>query len=366
MDVEKSFHMTGGDGDTSYALNSSVQKKIADMVKHITLETVQQLYLRTTPERLAIADLGCSSGPNTFSIIRDLYQAVVAAAASSKLNQPSPPELVVYLNDLPTNDFNSIFKALPDFYGEIRREKGNSNVVEDGHSPSIYIAAFPGSFYGRVFPLNSLHFIYSSYSLHWLSKVPPMIFNEHGKSINKGSIHICPNSPPQVIQAYERQFQEDFSLFLRLRSQELVVGGQMVLVFLGRQGPNHIDRGHSFFWKLLTKSFTILISQGKVLEEKLDSYDAHFYAPSKDEIEQEVRKEGSFKLERLEMLEVDDLGSGKAIAMGLRAIQESMISHHFGQEILDSLFDIYARLIDEELSKEKISHINFLLVLTKL
>ncbi|GMH25179.1 hypothetical protein Nepgr_027022 [Nepenthes gracilis] len=361
MDVEKIFHMRGGHGETSYARNSSLQKEASDMVKHITMEAIQQLYLSTSPKSLVMADFGCSSGPNTLSTIRDLYQAV--DGASRRVNQAAaPPELVVYLNDLPNNDFNSIFSSLPDFYGELGRHKHNAM--------PLFVAAFPGSFYSRVFPHNSLHFVYSSYSLHWLSKVPSEICKEKCKPINRGCIYICPKSPPQVIQAYVRQFQEDFPLFLRLRSQELISGGRMVLIFLGREGRDHIDRGSSFLWELLSRSFAILIAQGKVEEEKLDSYDVHFYAPSREEVEDEVRREGSFRLDRLETLEIGRRtggdSPGAAIAMAVRAIQESMISHHFGEGILDSLFDTYAKLIDDELIKQDIRPLTLVLVLTKL
>ncbi|MCI15593.1 salicylate O-methyltransferase-like, partial [Trifolium medium] len=96
---------------------------------------------------------------------------------------------------------------------------------------------------------------------------------------------------------------------------------------------------------------------GEIEEEKLDSYDVHFYAPSREEIEDEVTKEGSLKLERLEMFEIDKKEQGKEsygteVSKAVRAIQESMISNHFGEKILDNLFENYAILVDEEIAKE--------------
>jgi len=98
-------------------------------------------------------------------------------------------------------------------------------------------------------------------------QVPPSLYDEHKRPLNKGCVYICESSPEVVSQAYYQQFQEDFSLFLRSRSEELVVGGRMVLIFLGRRGPEHVDRGNSFFWEILSRSFAILVSQVHLLED---------------------------------------------------------------------------------------------------
>ncbi|CAK9151469.1 unnamed protein product [Ilex paraguariensis] len=361
MDVEKVFHMTGGSGEASYARNSSIQKSASEKVKHIVLETIVELYLSTTPKSLGLADLGCSSGPNSLSIMKAMLQTVEENCL--KLRQPEP-EFRVHLNDLPTNDFNAIFKDLPDFYKELRKGRSSGG-------PSVYIGAFPGSFYGRLFPDSCLHFIYSSNSLHWLSRLPPSLYDEQGKSINKGNIYISESSPTQVSGAYYSQFQEDFSLFLRSRSQELIVGGRMVLILWGRRGSDHVDRDNIILWELLSRSFKILVSQGEIEEEKLDSYEIHFYAPSRDELEEEVRRESSFIMDRLEMFEFErnvEAGRsyGMTVAKTVRAVQESLISHHFGEGILESLFEHYGRLVDEEMAIQEIRPIAFVLVLRKL
>lgn len=137
------------------------QKKAADKVNHITQEAIKEMFLESKPMSLCIADLGCSSGPNSLSNIKELVNAI--ERESRKLFERAP-EFRVYLNDLPTNDFNTIFQALPDLYRELKKGRNHG-------SPSIYIAGYPGTFYGRLFPDKCLHFIYSSNSLHWLSRV---------------------------------------------------------------------------------------------------------------------------------------------------------------------------------------------------
>ena len=91
-------------------------------------------------------------------------------------------------------------------------------------------------------------------------QVPPALYDEHGRSINKGNIYISKSSSRRVCELYLRQFQEDFSLFLRSRSEEVIGGGNMVLILLGREGPDHADRGNTFFWELLSRSLAILLS----------------------------------------------------------------------------------------------------------
>ena len=138
----------------------------------------------------------------------------------------------------------------------------------------------------------------------------------------------------------------------------------IILAFLYIPTPTHKLLTFLFFW-------WGQILKGEVDEEKLDSYDAHFYAPSKNEIEDEVRKEGSFGLDQVEMFEIeredkDGVSYGTAVAMAVRAIQESMICQHFGERVLDNLFYNYGRMLDEEMTKEEIKPVSFALVLRKL
>lgn len=136
------------------------------MTKHITIKCLEKTYASMTPMSLGIADLGCASGQNTLSSIREMVVAI--DETSSKLSNTPPPEYRVYLNDLYTNDFNSLFKNLPDFYDELKNKR---HLRRHEFDSSIYIAAYPGTFYGRLFPDKCLHFVYSFSSLHWLSRV---------------------------------------------------------------------------------------------------------------------------------------------------------------------------------------------------
>ncbi|KAK9935280.1 hypothetical protein M0R45_022390 [Rubus argutus] len=68
MEVTQILHMNNGEGETSYAKNSTLQRKTLSMVKPIIMEAVLELMMSSNImgiESMGIADLGCSSGPNT-------------------------------------------------------------------------------------------------------------------------------------------------------------------------------------------------------------------------------------------------------------------------------------------------------------
>lgn len=145
-----------------------MQQKVISMTKPITEEAITGLYCSSFPTSLAIADLGCSSGPNTLFVVSELIKAV--NKIRRKLGHQSP-EYQVFLNDLPGNDFNAIFRSVPSFQENMQKQIG------DEIGPCFF-AGVPGSFYGRLFHSKSLHFVHSSYSLMWLSQVTPeLVFN---------------------------------------------------------------------------------------------------------------------------------------------------------------------------------------------
>ncbi|XXG78527.1 hypothetical protein AAC387_Pa08g2458 [Persea americana] len=80
--------------------------------KSIVEDTVLDLYCTTFPKSLNIADLGFSTGPYALLMITEIKDAI-----NERCRELSCclPELNVFLNDLPGNDFNTIFKSLPFF-----------------------------------------------------------------------------------------------------------------------------------------------------------------------------------------------------------------------------------------------------------
>ncbi|KAJ9169926.1 hypothetical protein P3X46_018068 [Hevea brasiliensis] len=342
MEIPQVLRMNGGDGEVSYYQNSSYQKKGILAAKPILEESIAQLLQASELECLTVVDMGCSSGPNTLLPLWEIIETV--DSTSSRLNRKSPI-LQVFLNDLPGNDFNTIFTSLiPNFHEKLEKEKGSK------FGP-CFIAAMPGSFYGRLFPPHFLHFAHSSYSLHWLSQVPEELATESGIQLNKGTICLDKTSPPSVHKAYMDQFQRDFTTFLRLRSEEMISGGQMVLTFLAQSNNKPYCKYGIEIWQLIGLCLKEMVEEGLVQESALDSCNLPLYAPSADEVRCLTEREGSFTISRLDQFELnwdvedgnqelacDRWERGKIVAARMRAVAEPMLASHFGDAIIDDLF----------------------------
>ncbi|KAK8557983.1 hypothetical protein V6N13_050333 [Hibiscus sabdariffa] len=338
MAEEKVLRMNEADHGISYANNSVIQNAVISKVMPIIKESISDMFSKTVPDCVKVADLGCSSGPNTFVTISQVIDAIHGICTQQQLKLP---EFEVILNDLPENDFNSVFKSVPGFIERLEKEKGD--MVRE----RCYIGGVAGSFYHRLFPTRSLHFVHSSYALHWLSMVPVGVEN------NKGNICMAGSSPPNVVRAYAQQFRKDFTDFLSMRSKEMIPQGCMVLTFTARKNPNPSNEDYGL--ELVAMSLLDLVAQGVVKEADVDTFNIPLYAPCKEEVGEIVESEGSFEIKELQVFQVGlncsnrdeqlrnkDIQPEKSYANTMRAVLEPMISSHFGDAIIDELFIRFA------------------------
>lgn len=150
--------MQGGDDEGSYAKNSEAAASAVTLSKPLLLTAIQslnlKLFTRIEEEKdccIGIADLGCATGYNTLATI----DMVVECLRKQYIHECGfEPEFEAFFSDLPSNDFNSLFRSLP--------------AATTRH---YYAAGVPGSFYGRLFPKRKLHVVVSLSALQWLSQV---------------------------------------------------------------------------------------------------------------------------------------------------------------------------------------------------
>ena len=113
---------------------------------------------------------------------------------------------------------------------------------------------------------------------------------------------------------------------------------------------------------------TILCVQRLIEEADIDTFNLPHYTPFIEEVKTIVEKEGSFVIDRLETFEVNldandneenknyvfnKFTCGQNVSHCIRAISESLLADHFGEAIINDLFERYAERIGEHLSMEK-------------
>ncbi|XP_048329765.1 loganic acid O-methyltransferase-like isoform X2 [Ziziphus jujuba] len=311
------------------------KRRIIDVSKEVAKEAILEkldIGVLNSSKTFGIADLGCSVGPNTFAAVENIIEAVKNKYQSRGLNSKIP-EFQVFFNDHVSNDFNLLFASLP-------------------QDKQYYAAGSPGSFYGRLFPEASLHIVHSSTALQWLSRVPKEIVDKDSPAWNKGKVHYA-SSGDQVIQAYKAQYEKDMEKFLQARAHEIVHDGLMLLILpFNPNGIHPSQSASNLCLDLFGYSLMDLAKKGRVSEEKVDSFNLPLYITTPQEFKAVVERNEGFSIERTEILPrtdfVNGIGpNGHQIATYLRAGMEGLIKKHFGGDIIDELFELYAKKADE-------------------
>ncbi|KAG0544921.1 hypothetical protein BDA96_02G318000 [Sorghum bicolor] len=290
--LEHSFHMAQGEGEHSYAKNSRAQEKVILQTMPVIENAIKEVYTTLVPRTMVIADLGCSSGPNTLLFISNVINII-----AGQYNKPGDPvELQIFLNDLPGNDFNQLFSSLKDLKLDTSEQTGYT-------PPLCYISGLPKSYYSRLFPRQSVHLFHSSCCLHWLSQVPEELYARKGAFLNEDNIYITKTTPSCVVKCFQEQFHKDFSLFLKLRHKELIYGGEMVLTFCGRKDEDVYNGYLNKLFGLVARSLQSLVGKGLVEKEKLEAFNLPLYGPSIGEVKEIVKESHMFKIDYIKLFE---------------------------------------------------------------
>uniref|UniRef100_A0A0D9WPX5 Jasmonate O-methyltransferase n=1 Tax=Leersia perrieri TaxID=77586 RepID=A0A0D9WPX5_9ORYZ len=339
MASKQTVHMNRGQGETSYARNSSFQNAEQNRMRPLIEEAVADLLSssNSSSRSMVITDLGCSSGPNALAIASIAVDAIRRCLG---LQRP-PPDLFVLLNDLPDNDFATVVKSLAEF------KKNNEHVLA---------GVVPGSFYGRLFTAESLHLVCSSNSLHWLSEAPEDL---KMKSIPAYDVDadVRRERRALVVGAYARQFRKDFMLFLQMRAIELVPGGRMVLSLAGRRSVDFASK-FTHAWESVAMILCDMVHMGLIDKEKFDSFYIPIYGPSDEELRQIIQEESSFSIRQMQVPELTSgaysaLITPTRVAYMLRAAFEPIIVQHFGSsEGGEGIMDEFVRTAERRWSLE--------------
>lgn len=354
-DLQRILCMEGGEGDESYARNSEAPASAIALSKPFLRDAINcmNLFLRDTS--LRIADLGCATGANTISTL----DFVVENIKKRYLESPEPlPEFEAFFSDLPSNDFNTLFRSLPP-----RLSSQEINEVKRERKRSYYAAGVPGSFYERLFPRGKLHVVISLSALHWMSRIPEAVLNKNSPSWNRGKAWID-GAPQEVVKAYAKQSEEDLKAFLHCRAEEMVSGGLLFLLMAGRpdsepqnQIGDPISRAKHPFTDCMDQAWNDLVNESLIEEETRDAFNIPAYMRSKEEILRAFDYCNAFEIKCIEFKEVmehskekqelclrDPFSYAKSKANLVRATLRPIIDAHLRSSSLsDEFFDRFEK-----------------------
>ncbi|KAI4297086.1 hypothetical protein L6164_036994 [Bauhinia variegata] len=98
-----------------------------------------------------------------------------------------------------------------------------------------------------------------------------------------------------------------------------------------------------------------------------------YFATTANEVEEIIEAEGSFTLQRLKICklgwdaDIDESKEMKAkfIARYMRAVAEPLLKLHFGDDIMDELFQRFADKVAQLLEVKKMEYNNLVISMTK-
>ncbi|CAL9110759.1 unnamed protein product [Musa textilis] len=345
--------MQGGEDDMSYAKNSEAPAAAITSSKPLLVESIRIMKLFVSEACIRIADLGCATGYNTLSTMELVVQSL---RLRYEKECDHVPEFEAFFCDLPSNDFNSLFRSLQ---------------VDSSCSSSkkpYYPAGVPGSFYDRLFPKEKLHLVVSLNALHWLSKIPAVVLDKQSKAWNKGRAWID-GGRKEVVEAYAKQSEEDLEMFLRCRREEMLEGGMLFIVMAGRpqfQEPENQlgdpdSRAKHPFTNSMDQAWEDLLNEGLIDEDTRDTFNIPAYMRSVEEVKAAFDQCSGFKIQQLEFQKIiehskekqqewirDPDSYGRAKTNLVRATLKPIVEAHVG-DIAEELFKRFQTRISKDI-----------------
>lgn len=186
---------------SGYAKHSGVQHSAESNGMPMLARALEAVALPAEGAPFRAADLGAAAGTNSLDPMRAVVEGVRARTGTDT------PVTVVH-TDILANDFNALLTNVltaPGTYAAM---------------PGVFAFAEARSFYERLFPARELHLAWTAIAVHWLSRAPETIAD-----------HIFSTRAPADVQAaFQKQARDDWAAFLTHRADELVPGGQLVVV----------------------------------------------------------------------------------------------------------------------------------------
>ncbi|OMJ81407.1 hypothetical protein SteCoe_18143 [Stentor coeruleus] len=180
---------------------------------------------------LQVADYGCSEGINSITIFSEVF---------SKFRKSSKNPIMITHTDLPKNDwveFNNFIQTSEKSYLKIN---------------NVYYSTIGRSYFNQIFPKESIHIAYASYSMHYLSAKPKRNPGEY--------FWVFPNLITQACK--------DMKQLLNLRIEEIITGGYFFFIINARENINEDPSLSRYSFNVIKK----LMDRGDVLPDEFTNF----------------------------------------------------------------------------------------------
>jgi hypothetical protein len=202
-------------------------------------KAAKDVELPQTPNTIVIADYGASPGHNS---LLPIGAAIAIVRARAEAGRP----IGVFHADVAENDYAALFESLQaDPHSYLR------------HDPATFASAIGRSVYEQIVPANLVTLGWSSWAVHWLSRIPAAI-PDH--------VHIELSRDEQAVAAYARQAADDWIAFLTARSRELVPGGRLVVLTMAR---DEHEAGYQSLLDALFEELKAMVDDGALGRDEL-------------------------------------------------------------------------------------------------
>nr|QCS27649.1 cinnamic acid methyltransferase [Conocephalum salebrosum] len=326
--------MGGGLGKNSYVRNSNGQADFMERMFPTVLKPVDEMkILEKDTDVVRVVDFGCSSGPNTIRNVETILRRM-----KRNLSDGECPEFQAFFQDLHETDFNTLFR----FFKTVSANSG-----DNGSDDLKYFAVgAPGSCYGRIFPKSSVHFAMSTFALHWLSRIPPVIYDQNDEAYF-GAHNELVFASKATIAAYAEQANIDLRNFLDARATEMVPGGVMTLVFGVRKTYYPYSIGPTDMTG--EKVWDEMISEGIVDAKLKESFKSYMYFRYLKDVEEVLDSFSSmFKTEQRHVSPfftyppgLTAREQGARFVSLQRGINSTVFEAHFGKEATNIFWERY-------------------------
>ncbi len=235
--------------------------------------------LPQSPNTIVIVDYGACAGHNSLLPI-----GAAIAIVRNRIEAGRP--IGVLHADVAENDYAGLFASL--------QEDPQSYLRDD---PATFAAAVGQSVYEQIVPTGIVTLGWSSWAVHWLSRVPAPIADH---------VHIELSRDDDATTAYARQAADDWIAFLTARSRELVPGGRLVVLTMAHDDG---DCSYQPLLEALAGELTEMTAEGVVSRDEV----AAMAIPSRGRGEAELtapfapkNRFAGLTVEHLELFDAED------------------------------------------------------------